>query len=154
MAKCTFKPQTNFSKHTNTRYANLNAEDDIAGEDILTTEMWKKNFEKYIKENFDVEDQDADPDTCEVSKEDDQGSYCKVDIRSLAKNPVSQPEEDKNLDPKVEGEPNNLPEEGYQDPNVRDDPPILFLDVNFGNNKLTRIVMYKGKSLNSNPHLT
>lgn len=31
-------------------------------------------------------------------------------------------------------------------PPENSETPILFLDVNFGNDKLTRIVMYKGKS--------
>lgn len=49
-----------------------------------------------------------------------------------------------NVSPKS-GETSNLSQNfNTGDANKTLDTPILFLDVNFGNDKLTRIVMYKG----------
>ena len=43
------------------------------------------------------------------------------------------------------GEGNETNKINSSNPHEITETPVLFLDVNFGNDKLTRIVMYKGK---------
>ncbi|CAI2378801.1 unnamed protein product [Moneuplotes crassus] len=124
LKKCTFKPLTNSLNNIKStiRYSSpLDRQNsNPSSKTTITTNICKRNFEKYIQEKFPTatDEEAGSPGSQAESQEKEAG--------------ISLPSWEDFEPERLEG--------------GKTESPVLFLDVNFGSDKLTRIIMYKDDS--------
>lgn len=158
MKECTFKPFTNspvaLKKKNENRYDVILTSDDepilkkpsygkVKKETISTSDLCKDNFKRHLNQTFESSLPSG-------GYADDQGNGKKLNSSSLDDYLVHKTRPSKNSEERksISSDSPELPVSNIARQNEifeREEAPILFLDVNFGNNKMTRIVMYKGK---------
>jgi hypothetical protein len=149
MRECTFKPVLNSTVAGSVKAKNrydviLTSDDDpIRKNMVVTPDMLKNTYKRHFKETFDNS-------ILSNGYADDQGERSNtpnLDVYLMHNNRPSKTTDE------VVSASSDSPEKpmsmnaSKNQMLHKEEAPILFLDINFGNNKMTRIVMYKGKQV-------